>query len=125
MATATYKRGEKLILDYTAGATIAVDEVVTCGTNGEVSVGIAQMAGVSGDTMMVDVGGVYEFPKLSAAVIVAGETVDWDASEDAVNDNQNTATTGDVVNFGIALESAGNGVTTVKVKLKPGTSAIS
>lgn len=120
MATATYKRGERVPAYYTAGGTVAVDTVVVCGTNGLVSVGVAAEAMVSGDEGIVDVGGVYQFAKVSAAVIKMGETVDWDTSAGEVDDNQATSAAGDVADFGIALEDAGNGVTTVLVQLTPG-----
>lgn len=127
MATATYMKDGQgpLTVNYLTGAAVAIDEIVTCGTNGAVSVGVArQVATASGETITVDVGGCYTFPKVSAAVIKAGETVDWDSSAGSVEDNQSTLATGDVGDFGIALADAGNGDTTVQVQLKPGTSAI-
>jgi predicted RecA/RadA family phage recombinase len=120
MATATYIKGEKESIDYTSAATIAVDTVIVCGAASNVSVGIAGQAMVSGDVGVVYITGAYDFPKVSAGVIKAGESVDWDATLDAVDDNQSTLGTGDVGNFGVALEDAGNGVTTVKVELRPG-----
>lgn len=127
MATATIlKDGQgQLIVDYVTGAAVVVDQVVTCGTNGAVSIGVAKVAAAAAsETISVDIGGCYTFPKVSTAVIVAGETVDWDSSEGKVEDNQSTLASGDVGDFGVALENAGNGTTTVKVALKPGTSAI-
>ena len=124
MATATYIKGEKLTGEYVAGGAIVVDQVLVVGTNGAVSVGIASEAMASGDTGIVDLAGCYDFPKVSAAVIKAGETVDWDVSEGEVDDNLHTSAAGDVADFGVALEDAGNGVTTVKVKLTPGTGTL-
>lgn len=124
MATATYKRGERCPINYTAGAAIAVDEILVCGTNGNVSVGVSAEAMASGDVGIVDICGIYNFPKVSGAVIVAGETVDWDSSAGEVDDNQATSATGDVANFGIAMKNAGNGATTVEVLLTPGQGTI-
>lgn len=127
MATATYMKDGRgpLTINYLTAAAVAIDEIVICGTAGEVSVGVArEVATASGATITVDIGGCYTFPALSGAVIKAGETVDWDASGSNVNDNQNTAATGDVVNFGVALADSGNGDTTVQVQLMPGTSAV-
>lgn len=128
MATAQYLKDGlgPLTVDYLTGAAVAIDEVLTVGTNGAVSIGVArQVATASGETITVDIGGCYVFPKVSAAVIKAGETVDWDSSLGAVEDNQSTLATGDVGDFGVALADSGNGETTVKVQLIPGTSAIS
>jgi len=127
MATARFlKPGDgSLTVDYLTTAAVAIDEIVVCGTNGAVSVGVArQVATASGETITVDIGSSWEFPKVSGAVIKAGETVDWDSSEGEVEDNQSTLATGDVGDFGVALADAGNGDTTVKVALKRGTSAI-
>lgn len=120
MASATYIKGEKLTVAYTAGGTIAVHDILVVGTNSKACVGVAQEGMVSADVGVVDIGGCYSMPKVSAAVIKAGETVDWDVSAGQVDDNQATSASGDVADFGVALEDAGNGVTSVKVALTPG-----
>lgn len=125
LATALRDGMGQLVIDYLSTAAVPVDTIVTAGTNGAVSIGVAkEAAAASGETISVDIGGCYTMPKVSAAVIKAGETVDWDNSAGEVEDNQSTAAAGDVVDFGIALADAGNGITTVEVQLKPGTSAI-
>ena len=107
------------------GAAVAIDEIVVVGTNGAVSLGVArEVAAASGETITVDIGGCYTFPKVSAGVIKAGETVDWDAASSAIDDNQSTLATSDIGDVGVALADAGNGDTTVKVQLKPGNTAI-
>lgn len=75
MATAEYKRGDKKPVIYTAGADIAVDTIVVCGVvDGEkCSVGVAVEAIANGETGFVATGGLWEFPKVSGAVIKAGE----------------------------------------------------
>lgn len=123
MATASYLKDGKgpLTVEYLTTAAVAIDEILVAGTNGAISVGVArQVASASGETITVDIGGCYTFPKVSGAVIKAGESVDWDTSAGAVEDNQSTLATGDVGDFAIALADAGNGVTTVKVQLMPG-----
>lgn len=120
MASATFLKGDKLTVAYTAGGTIAVDDILVVGTNSKASVGVACEGMVSGDVAVVDIGGCYIMPKVSAAVIKAGETVDWDVSAGEVDDNQATSASGDVADFGVALEDAGNGVTTIKVALRAG-----
>lgn len=126
MATATYMKDGlgPLTVNYTAAAAVAIDEIIVVGTNGAVSVGVAREALSAAGTCTVDIGGCYTFPKVSTAVIKAGETVDWDSSAGEVEDNQSTLATGDVGDFGVALADAGNGTTTVQVQLMPGTSAI-
>jgi predicted RecA/RadA family phage recombinase len=127
MATATKSSSgrDSLIVDYVTTAAVAVDEIVICGTNGAVSLGVArQSAAASGETISVDVGGCYTFPKVSAGVIKAGESVDWDAASDAIDDNLSTLATGDVGDVGIALADAGAGVLFVEVALKYGNTAI-
>lgn len=127
MATAQYLKDGMgpLTVEYLTGAAVAIDEIVVVGTNGAVSLGVArEVAAASGETITVDVGGCYTFPKVSAGVIKAGETVDWDAASSAIDDNQSTLATSDIGDVGVALADAGNGDTTVKVQLKPGNTAI-
>lgn len=61
--------------------------------------------------------GVFTCPKVSAAVIAAGENVIWDASAGAFDDNAATPATGDVSNCAVAMEAGINGQTTIKVRL--------
>jgi predicted RecA/RadA family phage recombinase len=124
MALATYKRGEIRTIKYTAGADIAVDQIVICGVIDakKCRVGVAREAIASGDTGIVAVAGVWEFPKVSGAVVKAGEAVNWDASEGAVDDNAHTTAAGDVAQFGAAMWDAGSGVTVLDVDIaEPGT----
>ena len=124
MATATYTRGEIRTALYTAGADIAVDEIVVMGgvDGKKVRVGVARQAIANGDTGIVAVTGVFEFPKVSAGVIKAGQAVNWDSSLGAVDDNAHTTAAGDVGQFGCALADAGSGVTVLDVDITdPGT----
>jgi predicted RecA/RadA family phage recombinase len=124
MATATYKRGEIRTAKYTAGSNIVVDQIVILGVVDakKCRVGVALKAIASGETGIVAVSGVFEFPKVSAAVIKAGESVNWDASEGKVEDNAHTTGAGDVAQFGAAMADAGNGVTVLDVDIaEPGT----
>lgn len=119
---AKYKKGDLDTVEYTAsGAAVAVDDVVVLGTvNAKKStVGVAMKAVADGETVdgAIAVKGVFEFPKVSAAVIKAGESVNWDASQAAVEDNAAATAAGDVGEFGKAMEDAGNGETTVLVEI--------
>jgi len=124
MATATYKRGEIRTAMYTAGADIAVDEIVILGVIDakKCRVGVARQAIANGDTGVVAVSGVFEFPKVSAAVIKAGESVNWDSSASGVEDNAHTTAAGDVGQFGMAVADAAATTTVVDVDIaEPGT----
>lgn len=119
MAKATFKRGEVRTAEYLAGADIEVNDVVVLGTvNGKKStVGVARNNIANGDVGIVATSGVFEFAKVSAAVIKAGESVNWDASAGEVDDNAAVTAAGDVAEFGKALEDAGNGDLTVRVEI--------
>lgn len=124
MATATYKRGEIRTAKYLAGADVAVDEIVILGVIDakKCHVGVAREAIANGETGIVAISGVFEFPKVSGAVIKAGESVCWDASAGAVDDNAATTGAGDVAQFGTALADAGNGVAVIDIDIaQPGT----
>lgn len=124
MATATFNRGEIRTAKYLAGADIVVDQILICGLidTKKSHIGIARQAISNGDTGIVGVSGVFDFPKVSGAVIKAGESVTWDASAGEVDDNAAAGAIGDVLQFGTALEDAGNGDTTVLVDIaEPGT----
>lgn len=124
MATATYKRGEKVPATYTAGADVVVDEVLVCGAAAGVSVGVSTQNIANGESGIVDIGGIFLMPKVSGAVIKAGESVDWDAGAGEVDDNQAAGSAGDVADFGVATEDKGNGETMVEVMLVPGNGVL-
>jgi predicted RecA/RadA family phage recombinase len=113
MATATYKNGDKRPVIYTAGADIAVNEIVVLGVvdGKECGVGVALEAIANGSTGFVATGGLWEFPKVSAGVIKACESVNWDSSAGAIDDNAHTTAAGDVAQFGSAYADYGNGTT--------------
>ena len=120
MATNYQQPGE--VMDWTnaTGADVASDDIVPIsGVLGCALVDIAN--GASGS---VQITGVFVAPKVSAAVIGQGETLTWDVSAGAFDDNAATAATGDITGAAaIAWEAAGDGATTLAVKLTgiPGT----
>lgn len=124
---AKYIKGTLDTVEYTpSGAAIAVDDVVILGTTNakKSTVGVAMKNVADGVTAegAVAVKGVFEFPKVSAAVIKAGESVSWDASSGAVDDNALVTAVGDVAEFGKAMEDGANGDTTIMVDIGyPGT----
>jgi predicted RecA/RadA family phage recombinase len=120
MATNYRQPGEVII--HTAGADIVSGQVVRVGK----ILGVALKDIANGATGEVQISGVFEVPKVSAAVIAAGENLVWDASAAAFDDNAATPATGDVSGgAAVAWEAAGNGVTSMLVKFTgvPGTVA--
>jgi len=70
-----------------------------------------------GETGSVAIGGVFDLPKVSAAVIAQGENVIFDLSALAFDDNAATPATGDVSNCCVAMEPGINTQVLLKVKL--------
>lgn len=119
---AKYKFGDLLTVEYTpSGAAISADDVIVLGGVGakKASVGVAMKDVADGVTEegAVAVTGVFELPKVSGAVITAGQSVNWDASAGAVDDNAAVAASGDVVEFGKAMADGANGETTLLVDI--------
>jgi len=121
MATNYVQEGNTI--QYTAGADISSGDVVVIGSNGDAIIGVALVDIANGSTGSVAIEGVFTVAKVSAAVIAQGEYVVWDASASAFDDNAATPASGDVVDGAIAWEAAGNGVTSIAIKLtgRPGT----
>jgi predicted RecA/RadA family phage recombinase len=108
------------------GADVSSGDIVVIGSNGDALLGIALVDIANGKSGSVQVDeGVFIAPKVSGAVIAAGEYVMWDASAGAFDDNQATPAAGDVSDCAIAFGAAGDGDTTVQIKLigKPGVLA--
>jgi predicted RecA/RadA family phage recombinase len=95
-------------IDYTASGTLAAGAVVVMG----VRIGIVLNDMVSGDVGAVRVTGVWELAKLSTDVIAQGALVYWDTSPGEIT----TTSAGNTL-AGYAIEAAGNGTTTCKVKI--------
>ena len=96
------------IITVTAAANIASGDGVLVGS----IFGVAATDAVAGDEVEIGTVGVYELPKLSTAAIAQGDRVAWDDTAKKI------ALPGvGLYPVGIATESAGNGATTVKVRL--------
>lgn len=117
--TATFKRGELRTIEYLAGADIANNQVVVCGLIDakKCRIGVARGAIANGATGIVAISGVWELPKVSGAVIKAGESVTYDVSAFEVDDNAATTGAGDVAQFGTAMADAGSGVLFIDVDI--------
>lgn len=104
------------VIDYVndTGAAIPNGAVVRFGN----TLGVAQAAIGIGASGRVALDGVYSLPKVSGAVIKAGESLTWDASANAFDDNQAAPATGDITGAAaLAFEDAGAGATALLVKL--------
>lgn len=124
MSSKRVQRGEIITFTNT-GAAIAVDTPVVIGNMvGVALVAIAATTGV-GEVAIAE---VYNLPKLDAAVIAIGETVNFDVSAGAdgeVDDNAGIPAVGDIVSFGVAYEA--KGATTsedIAVLLTPGSGVV-
>lgn len=120
MATNYVQPGKVITWTNATGSAVESGDVVVVGQIlGVVLVDVAN--GASGE---VAIDGVYDVPKVSAAVIAQGESLTWDVSAGAFDDNAATPATGDVTGApAVAYEAAGDGVTTIAVKFTgtPGT----
>mgnify|MGYP000359680842 CR=1 FL=1 len=116
------------VIDWTngTGSDVASGGVVVIGANGDAVIGVALTAIADTKTGSVRIAGaVATVPKVSAAVITAGEYVMWDSSAGEFDDNQASAASGDVSDAVWAVADAAASTTTVDVLLtgKPGTLA--
>ena len=116
------------VVDHTAAAAISSGDCIVLGAAGNVSLGVALTDIANGAVGAVAIRGTFTLTKVSGAVIAQGETVNWDVSAasgaGAVDDNAATAATGDIEDFGVAMEAAGSGVTSIAVQLLPGNGSI-
>lgn len=101
------------VIDYVAAADLTSGAVVSI--NGLLGIALQDIA--NGQSGSVQITGVFAAPKVSAAVIAQGETLSWDVSAGAFDDNQATAATGDVTGpTAVAFAAAGAGATSLLVK---------
>ncbi|WP_431512610.1 capsid cement protein [Variovorax sp. DAIF25] len=112
------------VLDFTnnSGAKISSSAVVRIGQ----LIGVALTDIAIGATGSVAIDGVHRLPKVAGAVIAQGESLVWDASAGAFDDNLAAPAAGDVSGAAaVAFAGAGNGATTLLVRLTgvPGTLA--
>lgn len=120
MATNYVQPGDVIPFTVPSATTITANSVVKVGQ----TLGVALEGGTAGDVIQVAMSGVFTCPKVSAAVIKAGEKLVWDVSATAFDDNLATPATGDVSGESvIAFEDGIATQTTLKVKFLgvPGT----
>jgi predicted RecA/RadA family phage recombinase len=76
--------------------------------------GVAAVTGNVGDTVAVDVVGVFSLAKAAATAFLQGDKVAWDGTNKLVIAGTATG------NLGFAAAAAGAGTTSVNVRLCPG-----
>jgi len=106
---ATNKIQDGKVLALVAAATIASGELILVGK----LAGVADAKAETGETYQLDTEGVYEVPKTSSVVFTVGD-VAYGKGDGGVNATNTNPMVGHVV------EDAGNGTTTVKVRLQSG-----
>jgi len=74
--------------------------------------GIAAYSAAEGDPLELATTGVYKLPKATAAVLTVGVRVAWDNTAKEV-----TTPAAGRFPIGVAVEAAGNGVTSIAVRL--------
>ena len=110
------------VMSHIAAAALSSGQVVKVGS----ILGVALADAAIGESVSVRVDGVFEVPKVSAAVVAQGESLVWDVSAGAFDDSLATPATGDVSGAAAVAFAPGlNGETTLLVKFTgvPGTVA--
>lgn len=113
------------VMDYVnnTGADIASGDVVVIGNL--IGVSLTDIPNTTPNSVgAVALDGVYEVPKVSAAVFVQGEKLIYDVSAGAFDDSAATPATGDVSGCCVAMAAGSNGETTCKVKLNVGVGTV-
>lgn len=105
------------VLDVTLVADIKSGELVVQGK----LVAVAVTDGKAGEIIATHVEGVFEVPKLPAAVFAAGAAVNWDTA--AGHAIAAAAGADQVADIGFAVYPAEAGALTVFVRLTPGSAA--
>lgn len=103
---------------FTAGTDVASGAAIVVGT----LLAVAVAAVANGKKGVGEIEGAFELPKLSTAVVAQGVRLTWDVSDGKFI--VAAAVAGDLENCAVAIDAAGNGVTTVRAKLCPGAGTI-
>lgn len=104
----------------TAGATLTAGVPVVAGTL--LAIPLTDIANGADGVAQIEGEVAHRLPKLSSAVVGFGTRLIWDVS--AGEFIVSGAANGDLNNCAYAVEAAGNGVTSVKVKLCPGVGTV-
>jgi predicted RecA/RadA family phage recombinase len=107
------------VLNYTngTGSDISSGDVVVLGETGDAVIGVALVDIADTESGAVALEGVFTLAKVSAAVFKQGESLIWDSSASAFDDNQATPASGDVSGSVVAAADGANTETTCTVRL--------
>lgn len=103
MTTKYVEKGDTLDYANSSGSTIVANTPVVVGQQ----MGIVAEDIPDGETGVLLMSGVFNVPKVDAAVIAQGESVNWDASASEFDDNAAVAASGDVSGCCVAWEAKG------------------
>lgn len=106
------------VIDITAAANLTSGQAAIVGT----LLAVALVDIPSGGKGSAQIEGVFELPKLPAAVVTEGAALHWDVS--AGQFIVTATAVGDLENCAIAIAAAGNGTTKVLAKLAPGAGVV-
>jgi len=111
------------VIDYSnAGAAISSGDVVVIGN--QIGIALVDIAATTG-TGAVAMEGVFDVPKVDAAVIAQGENVIYDVSASKFDDGSATPASGDVSVCCIAWEALGATTSAnIKVKINVGVGTV-
>ena len=96
MSTNFVQPGEVITWTNGTGSAISAGDVVTMGATSDATLGVALVDIADGASGSVRRCGVFVVAKVSAAVFAAGESLIWDSSASAFDDNAATPASGDV-----------------------------
>ena len=120
MATNFVQEGD--VITYSnSGSAIAAGDVVEVGN--QIGVALVDIAATTG-TGAVAMQGVFDLPKVTAAVIAEGEAVIWDTSAGKFDDASATPATGDISVCCIAWEGLGAVAGNIKVNINVGVGTV-
>lgn len=114
MAVNYIQPGEVLTYTNATGSDIAAGRVVKLGATEDCTLAVALVDIANGAAGEVRRCGVFTVPKVSAAVFAQGESLIWDSSAGAFDDNQAPPASGDVSGSVIAAAAGANTETTCK-----------
>lgn len=112
MASNYIQPGDVLTYTNGTGSAIAAGAVVKLGATEDCTLAVALADIANGASGNVQRCGVFTVAKVSAAVFKQGESLIWDASASAFDDNQATPASGDVSGSVIAAADGANLETT-------------
>lgn len=112
-----YKQpGDVLTYTNVTGSDIASGDVVKLGAASDCTLGVALTDIANGASGEVAISGVFEVPKVSDAVFTMGESLVFNTSAGAFNDNAAATASGDVTGSVIAAKDGTDGAVTCCAK---------